>query len=117
MRGELDFEAPANAEVRLSFRGKIIVDTTSGDGWLRGHLQFGGRDDRPRGRAHMLAAISGGAEVNGVWNGRVRGSGHLIANVSAELAGGGLTGTLGTGSGANSAVLASGVCRPQEDDD
>ena len=116
-RGELDFDAPTNVDVRLSFRGKIVVDTTSGDGWLRGHLQFGDRDDRPRGRAFMLAAISGGDDVNGLWNGRVRGGGHLIANVSAELTGGGLTGTLGTGSGANSAVLASGVCRPQEDDD
>ena len=116
-RGQLDFDAPTNAAVRLAFRGKIVVDTTSGDGWLRGNLHFGDRDDRPRGRAHMLAAISGHDDVNGLWNGRVRGGGHLIANVSAELTGGGLAGTLGTGSGANSAVLASGVCRPQEDDD
>jgi hypothetical protein len=49
--------------------------------------------------------------VNGLLNGRVRAGGHLIANVAVRLTDGGMEGTLGTGAGTNSAIVAAGTCR------
>jgi hypothetical protein len=40
-RGEIDFDLPANADVPAAFRGEIVVDTTTGDGFARGLLRSG----------------------------------------------------------------------------
>jgi len=111
-RGQVDFDQPADATVRAAFRGEVIVDTTTGLGLARGRLHFGDREHAPVWQAHLLATVTGGDDVDGLLNGRVRRGGQLIANVSAQLAGGGLRGSFGTGSGANGAVLVGGHCRP-----
>jgi hypothetical protein len=92
--------------------GEVIVETTTGLGLARGRLHFGDRELAPVGQAHLLATVTGGDDVDGLLNGRVRRGGQLIANVSAQLADGGLRGAFGTGSGANGAVLVGGHCRP-----
>ena len=109
-QGTLDLDAPANATVRASFRGKVAVDTTTGDGWATGVVRFGSDLVRPRGYGGLTAVVSGGSKLDGVLAGRMRGTGRLVANVTATLDAAGLKGALGTGTGTNSAVVISGSC-------
>lgn len=109
-QGSLDLDAPANTTVRAWFRGKVAVDTTTGDGWASGVMRFGSDLVRPRGYGGLVAVVSGGSKLDGVLTGRMRGAGRLIANVTATLDSAGLKGALGTGTGGNSAVVISGSC-------
>jgi hypothetical protein len=109
-RGSLDLDAPTNTTVGASFRGKVAVDTTTGGGWATGVVRFGSDRERPRGAGGLTAVVSGGSKLDGVLAGQMRGAGRLVANVTATLDGAGLKGALGSGTGANSAVVISGGC-------
>ena len=98
----------------IELRVKSVYNTTENLGWLDADVRVNGASAH---RAHgKLHAVNTEGTLQGLLSGGVHGdNGKLLANVSAGFtSGGGFTdGKLGTGSGANTALVFSGNCKPE----
>jgi len=108
---------------RITIRIRSLVDQTAGLGTVRGDLVI---RDAASGRVKAsakLSAVSTRGALSGILAGKVRDGGRLLANFRAEVGAAMLTGELGAGASADTAVIQRGECRdddrrgPDDDDD
>lgn len=94
----------------LVLRTHAVVNNATGDGWLNGTWHS---RNAPNGRTHAhLSAVIDGASIEGLATGRVhRPSGHLRGNFSAAIAANTISGSLGTGTSDNSALIFRTGCK------
>lgn len=89
-----------------------VYNTTKKLGWVEGHLKIRGADDRSNAR---FAAVNTDGKLDGWLNGQ---AGHRHGSLLGSIAGSfskdtGLSGQLGTGTGANAALLVQRIdCSP-----
>lgn len=92
-----------------------VYNTTKKLGWVEGHLKIRGADDRSNSR---FAAVNTDGKLDGWLNGRAgHRDGSLLGSIAGSFSkGGGLSdGQLGTGTGANAALLVKRIDCKQED--
>ncbi len=99
----------------LVLRTHSLVNQTTGNGTTRGQVWVRDADGKLLAKARLTGVNSSGGVLSGVLVGRVRDGGRLVANVTATIAGAALSGELGSGSAANSAVVQTGRCGHDED--
>lgn len=93
----------------VTIRARSVVDTTTGNGFTQGKLLLRDSSNKLVGEANLTAVDTQKTALDGLVDGRVAG-GRLIANFSGSLAADGtLSGSLGSGSGTNSAILYGGL--------
>lgn len=120
------YEGTSTGDPRLAgkvyLRLESLVNETNGFGWTKGKIRFRNAAGDTVAKAELVAVNSGKSVLNGFLDGRVKDSGHLLANFSGAFSAdsSSVSGELGGGAASNSAIVTWGGCdegKKKSDDD
>lgn len=116
--GTASGSADPNLNGALQIEVRSVYNTTKNLGWLKGHLKIDSSTPN-QGARGQLTAVNVNGQLQGFLKGDDEGpGGKLLGNVSASFAGatGFASGSLGTGTGTNTAIVVGGSCNPPHAD-